>query len=251
MNPGFERAVESAARALPPAHLRVLAARIAEGWPAEALALALPTVDFAPAARAVLAAKEAGGVSDAEAAAYLRGVAAGMVRQAAEVTVESVWSGPHTHAVPLRSTAQVLVELVGEARRELLLMTYSAKPYAPVLEALAAAIERGVGVVAVVETLRGAGGALTDHEPAAAFRSVPGVELWHWPTAQRTEAGAKMHAKLAVADRRDMLVSSANLTQSGIGKNVEAGVRIRGGAAPRRVAEHLAELRFKGILARL
>ncbi|MGH3188673.1 MAG: hypothetical protein ACRDPY_21440 [Streptosporangiaceae bacterium] len=31
--------------------------------------------------------------------------------------------------------------------------------------------------------------------------------------------GAKMHAKLAVADRRVLLVTSANLTQSGVAKN--------------------------------
>lgn len=60
-----------------------------------------------------------------------------------------------------------------------------------------------------------------------------------------------MHAKLAVADHRLLLVSSANLTQSGVDRNIEAGVLVRDGAAPRRAAEHLAELRARGMLARL
>jgi phosphatidylserine/phosphatidylglycerophosphate/cardiolipin synthase-like enzyme len=60
-----------------------------------------------------------------------------------------------------------------------------------------------------------------------------------------------MHAKLAVADRRVLLVSSANLTQSGVGKNIEAGLLVRGGSAPLRAAEHIAELKISGVLERL
>ncbi len=60
-----------------------------------------------------------------------------------------------------------------------------------------------------------------------------------------------MHAKVAVADRRVLLVSSANLTQSGVSKNIEAGVLVRGGHAPQRVAEHIGELRTMGVLRRL
>lgn len=60
-----------------------------------------------------------------------------------------------------------------------------------------------------------------------------------------------MHAKLVVADRRVLLVSSANLTQSGVSHNIEAGLLVRGGTAPVRAAEHIAELRATGVLERL
>lgn len=60
-----------------------------------------------------------------------------------------------------------------------------------------------------------------------------------------------MHAKVAVADRMALLVSSANLTSSGIDKNIEAGILVRGGTAPVRVAEHFTELTATGILIRL
>ncbi|MEV7226962.1 DISARM system phospholipase D-like protein DrmC [Polymorphospora sp. NPDC051019] len=247
----FEEAAASAVEALGAGPLRVLADRIGAGWPDHAALGSVAVAGFADAARAVLAGQRAAKLTGAEAAAYLRGLAAGHTRQASAVRVESVWSGPSTHAVPVRATAPVLVDLIGEATGELLLMTYSAKPYPPVLAALTAAVGRGVSVTVVVETLAGAGSALGGAEPAAAFATVPGVQLWHWPVARRADDHAKMHAKIAVADRRLLLVSSANLTASGIDRNIEAGLLVRGGSAPRRAAEHIAELTAGAVLARL
>ena len=247
----FEAAAEEAVTRLGASSLRLLADRVAAGWPDHAALQTVPVPRFVSAAQALLAAQRAAGISDAEAAAYLRGLAAGHAQQATVVRVESVWSGPSTHQVPVRSTARVLVDLVAEASHELTLMTYSAKPYPPLLSELAAATGRGVTVDVVVETLDGAGGALNGPEPASAFASVPGVRLWHWPVEQRADENAKMHAKIAVVDRRALLVSSANLTQSGVHRNIEAGVLVRGGAAPQRAAEHLAELKAKGVLVRL
>ncbi len=248
---GFERAVVDAVERIGPVWTRMLAERIAAGDPRAAIIGAVPAPGFPEVATAVLEAQLRHGVSDGEAATYLRGVAAGYARHADSVRVETVWSGPASHRVPVRATARVLTDLVTEASQELVLMTYSAKPYQPLLDALDAAVTRGVAVTVVVETLQGAGSALAGAEPAAAFAAVPGVELWHWPVAKRTEPGAKLHAKLAVADRRVLLVSSANLTQSGVSKNIEAGVLVRGGSAPRRAAEHVTELKAAGVLVRL
>lgn len=206
---------------------------------------------YAEAVGAVRAGQATARMADAAAAAYLRGVADGYACHAASERIESVWSGPSSHAVPVRSTTQVLVELIGEAVGELVLMTYAARPHPPVLDALNAARARGVRVSVVVETLQGAGGALAGTEPAAAFHTVAGIELWHWPPAARVESGAKMHAKVAIADRRALLVSSANLTQFGVGTNIETGVLVRGSAAPRRAAEHIAQLVASGMLVRL
>jgi hypothetical protein len=75
----------------------------------------------------VLAAQEQVGVPDAEAAAYLRGVAAGYAQHADPQRVESVRTGPISHAVPVRSTAQVLVDVVAAAHSEFLL----GQPLAP------------------------------------------------------------------------------------------------------------------------
>jgi phosphatidylserine/phosphatidylglycerophosphate/cardiolipin synthase-like enzyme len=144
-----------------------------------------------------------------------------------------------------------LADIVSEAQHELLLMTYSARPHQMLTESLRAAIARGVAVSVIVETLQGAGSALSGEEPYRAFTAVEGIELWHWPTSRRTEPGAKMHAKLAVADRRTLLITSANLTQSGVAKNIEAGLLIRGGPVPRRAAEHVHALQASSDLTRL
>ncbi|MEU8242243.1 DISARM system phospholipase D-like protein DrmC [Actinoplanes missouriensis] len=249
--PAFEAAAETAAARLAPVHLRALASRLGEGWPDQAVAHAVPMPGFAEIATALLAARQADQVPAKEAEAYLRGLAAGREQASAAVRIESVWSGPSTHPVPVRSTAQVLVDLVGEAHHELLLMTYSAKEHAPLKAALTAALARGVDVTVVVETLTGSGGALSGSEPAKAFDGLPGLRMWHWPVEKRDEEYAKMHAKIAVADRRVLLVSSANLTHSGVHRNIEAGLLVRGGTAPQRAAEHITELRNRGVLAPL
>jgi phosphatidylserine/phosphatidylglycerophosphate/cardiolipin synthase-like enzyme len=247
----FSEAVGEAVETLGPVWVRALADGIESALSDAALCAALTGPGAATAVRKVRSAQATAGLTNSASAEYLRGVADGYARSAAAERIESVWSGPSSHGVPVRSTAQALVELIGEATGELLLMTYSAKPHPPVLEALAAARSRGVRVSIVVETLQGAAGALAGTEPAAAFHTVEGIELWHWPPSARAQPGAKMHAKIAIADRRALLVSSANLTQSGVRTNIEAGVLVHGGTAPRRAAEHISQLIAAGILVRL
>jgi phosphatidylserine/phosphatidylglycerophosphate/cardiolipin synthase-like enzyme len=242
----WERLEEAGAdllRRLGPTALRAVTEHAMAGWPREAI---LRQTSGAEPLLDALA-----GTDQSAALAYLTGLTAGYAQRAGEVSVETVWSGPASHHVPVRATAAVLADLVGEARHELLLMTYSARPHPPLTDALRAAIGRGVTISAVVETLQGAGSALSGDEPYHAFTGINGIELWHWPTTRRTEPGAKMHAKLAVADRHILLITSANLTQSGVSNNIEAGLLIRGGTAPVRAAEHVDALRANGDLIRL
>jgi phosphatidylserine/phosphatidylglycerophosphate/cardiolipin synthase-like enzyme len=226
-----------------PSALRTVIDHVSAAWPREAILHGVPGASDVVDALAA--------VDRSAGLAYLTGLAAGYTQRAAEVTVESVWSGPGSHHVPVHATAAVLGDLVREAQRELLLMTYSARPHQPLTEALSAAVGRGVKVSVVVETLQGAGSALSGDEPYQAFAGIGGIELWQWPSARRAEKGAKMHAKLAVADRRVLLVTSANLTQSGVAKNIEAGLLIRGGTTPQRAAEHVSALQASGDLIRL
>ena len=239
----LEMASSDLVRRLGPSALRTVIDHASDAWPRDAILRATPDADTLLDALA--------NVDRSAGLAYLTGMASGYAQRAAEVSVETVWSGPGSHHVPVRATAAVLADVVREARHELLLMTYSARPHQDLNDALAAAVGRGVAVSVVVETLQGAGSALSGDEPYQAFTGVPGLQLWHWPTAQRTEPGAKMHAKLAVADRRILLVTSANLTQSGVSKNIESGLLVRGGAAPARAVEHVDALRQSGCLTRL
>ena len=242
----FEEAASAAATVLGADALDALAERIAAGWPTHAI-LGERGWRFDEAAAPVLAALD-GGVPPGGAPPSRGGRAGGRRGGRSDAPGEGVGSGPAGNAVPVRATAQVLLDLIAEATRELRLMTYSARPHEGVRSALAAAVARGVAVTVVVETLRGAGGTLEGEEPAAAFAGIGGVRLWHWPVGQRTVRRGRMHAKLAVGDRRTLLVSSANLTQSGVAANIEAGLLVRGGSAPRRVAEHIDELQAAGVL---
>lgn len=156
----FEQAAEDALPVLGPGGLRAVAERLAAGWPAAAI-VGETSPGRSQAVRSVLDAVEASGVAVGESASFLRGLAAGYARHAAAVTVETVWSGPTSHTVPVRATAQALVDVVNEASGELLLMTYSAKPHQALRTALFAAVARGVDIVVVVETLQGAGSALS------------------------------------------------------------------------------------------
>ena len=72
----FEEAAAAAAAQLGASALRELAARIAAGWPDQAI-LGAGGQCFGDAATPVLAARTETGVPDADAAAHLRGLAAG------------------------------------------------------------------------------------------------------------------------------------------------------------------------------
>ncbi len=239
----------AAAEILGERSLRRLATGISQQMPEQEL-----LAEFDPAqvlaAADVLYAYQPTMVPPAVAAAYLQGIAAGYARRAEGMRAELVWTGPKSFDVPIRTTEVVLLDLIGQARRELILTTYSARPYLPLLDALRSAVGRGVTVWIVVETLHGAGSAMQGDQPAKAFAGLQGVELWSWDVHRRSE-GAKMHAKIAVADERLLLVTSANLTTSGISANMEAGVLINGGSAPKRASEHLRALRRDGILIRI
>ncbi|NMN97829.1 DISARM system phospholipase D-like protein DrmC [Antrihabitans stalactiti] len=245
----FERIASAAAPALGVATIRTVAGHLSSGTSDHAVINSVGDRVRQSISR-ILQARNEADVAPAHAAVFLRGLAAGY-EHAASDTVETVWSGPSEYGVPVRATAQVLIEVINTAKTELLLMTYSAKPHEQIRTSLTAATSRGVSVSVVVETIQGAGSAMSGAEPAAAFARIPGLRLWHWPRAQRLEATSKMHAKLAVADRRLLFVSSANLTQSGVEKNVEAGLLVRGGNAPARAAEHVDALRISGILVPL
>lgn len=72
------------------------------------------------------------------------------------------------------------------------------------------------------------------------------VEVYHWPASERKrdERGrhGSLHAKVAVADRKHMLVSSTNLTEDAFDLNIELRVLLLGGSAPSEAAAHIDNL---------
>ncbi|GAB3119854.1 DISARM system phospholipase D-like protein DrmC [Streptomyces calidiresistens] len=247
----FEVAAAEAVAALGPVRSKDLVGLLARCRGRERVLIELAAPEVAEAVTKLYDAIETHTIPLPEAAAYIRGYIAAVLRARDDVRVRTVWSGPSTPAVPVRATARVLVEIIDEARAELLLMTYAARPYPALTRTLTAAAERGVRIHAVVETLAGARGLLRGREPAEAFTAVPGLTLWHWARVPAGRSPSRQHAKVAVADRRTLFLGSANLTEAAAHRNIEAGVLIRGGEAPQRAAEHIVDLQRLGVLQRL
>jgi phosphatidylserine/phosphatidylglycerophosphate/cardiolipin synthase-like enzyme len=77
------------------------------------------------------------------------------------------------------------------------------------------------------------------------------VNLLKWPLEKRrkglTGEPGLLHAKFAIGDSARLLVTSANLTENALTRNVEMGLLVSGPAAAR-VAAHLRALQEKGVL---
>lgn len=147
--------------------------------------------------------------------------------------VEVAWTHPGPLAPAVRTTGAVAREVIEAAQRSLLVVGYSvtvdpelAGLAARTVAALGSAAIRGVVVTAILHRDKTNREALLRGWPRG--HNPPGVFTW---PEQPGDAMAALHAKVLVADARDALVTSANLTYHGYEGNVEVGVRITGHAA--------------------
>jgi phosphatidylserine/phosphatidylglycerophosphate/cardiolipin synthase-like enzyme len=142
--------------------------------------------------------------------------------------VEIAWTGPGTEVVPLRRVDQVLYELVGSAQSELILVTYAAYKAERAVDALRVASERGVRTVLIIEPSQEAGSKVRFDGLDRIRARVPRAGAYYWPLLRRPrgETGhyGAMHVKCLIADRKKALVSSANLTDYALEKNMELGL---------------------------
>ncbi len=155
--------------------------------------------------------------------------------------VEVVVTGPDSPAAPVRLTSEVVRQLIDQATHRVTLVSYAAYRMASVISALDAAVARGVNVNLILESaenLDGGGGA----HAYAKYRT------YQWPTDRREPPDAKLHAKAVIIDNRDVLLTSANMTNAAYDKNIELGVLCRGGAVARQVQAHFDALIARGVL---
>jgi cardiolipin synthase A/B len=248
--------IDEIARRLPAGQVAALATAVEpfdaltpEARSAAIAAVPMPTVrDLAE--RLVDAWKEDDAFSGAALALAMTAAREAVDRTRSEESIEVVWTGPNTGAVPVRLTREVLIDVIRSARESLIVVSFAAYRVEVVLEELSEAVERGVVVRLILETGETAGGTLA-FDAAHAFRSVRGVSFYAWPTEKRPvlEKGrASLHAKAAIADDHTAFVTSANLTGHGIGKNMELGLLVKGGPIPRRLSQHFRDLIASGVL---
>ena len=164
---------------------------------------------------------------------------------------EVVWTGPEPIAATSRDTAAVVAGMFRDAGHEVLVSAFAldvAKDaehglFAPLHAAMVA---RSVKALVFFDLERCADAAHVSRAEAAS--GTPFLKLY-WPFGppypdlyfdpRALEAGppSSMHAKVVVADRRFVLVGSANLTDRGQTRNVELGVRLDDAALGQRIAE--------------
>jgi phosphatidylserine/phosphatidylglycerophosphate/cardiolipin synthase-like enzyme len=144
--------------------------------------------------------------------------------------IEVVWTYPGRASPGARTTGGAAREIIDGSRLSLLLVGYSITVDTSVsglatqtVDAIAQAAERGVVVTAVLHRDANRSALLQ------AWRSaLPPPAIFTWPLAN--DQMAAVHAKLLIADRKDGLITSANLTYHGFERNLEMGLRVTGRA---------------------
>lgn len=249
MTVALTTAITAAVHTLPAAHINLLAERIKD-YPEPSNAYDLlsrpPTQAFREHAGAILKAwaTDAGTVRGDTISLMLHASLSGYTTGANQQKIELVWTGPSTGTIPVRRASQVLLGLIGSARDRLTIVTFASRHIGYLDQALREAAGRGVRLTFLLESKDASGGRLT-HDAVAAYAAIPNSTLYEWPADNRPPVGAgkaSMHAKVAVADDHTAYISSTNLTDAGIDKNMECGVLIRDGVIPRDLDQHFTSL---------
>jgi phosphatidylserine/phosphatidylglycerophosphate/cardiolipin synthase-like enzyme len=155
--------------------------------------------------------------------------------------VDLVWSGPDTHIVPVRRTEQVLLELIESAQTSLFFVSFVAYNVGSLLEAVKRAQARGVAVSFLLEDPEA--GHIKVDSVGMIRDALPGARVYRWDPKERMEKGnGSVHAKCLLTDGQSVFITSANLTNSAMEKNMELGVKLAGGTLPGQLQAHFQAL---------
>ena len=194
------------------------------------------------------------GVAGPAKAAWLRSLEEAEGRRE---TPEFVWSGPEVHGLHARATRQALEQSLSAAQQSVWLSTYAFFDGPRAFELLArrmdATPELAVTLVLNIERKRGDTTKAEDLVRRFADR------FWRtdWPGARRPRVfydprsvepegpGGVLHAKVLVVDGELAFLTSANLTEAALDRNIEMGVLLRDRALAQTVVKH-----FQGLIDR-
>jgi len=187
------------------------------------------------------------------AATALRTATCAVSAHRAEGSTELVWTGPNPETLPLRRTDQALLEVIDAAQHTLTIVTFAAYKVPSISDALVRAAQRRVRSRIIIESAQASEGKVAYEAIDALGPDVATMAaVYVWPMKKRPvdDKGrhGSLHAKCAVADDTVLYLSSANLTAYALTLNMELGVLIHGGSAPRAVAEHFTRLIQHGVL---
>ena len=156
----------------------------------------------------------------------------------------------------LRSTEQVILDMICSARRSIYVVAFAAYRVLALANALQDAADRGVRLCFILEDKDVSEGKVSMNPlPALSGAGSDRTSVYVWPLDRRARNDrgqhGTLHAKCVVVDAERLFVSSANMTEFALTLNIELGVLLKGGDAPGQVASHLSELIRIGVLRRL
>jgi phosphatidylserine/phosphatidylglycerophosphate/cardiolipin synthase-like enzyme len=168
-------------------------------------------------------------------------------------SIEIVWTGPETADTSLRRTEQAILEVLNAATKRLTVVSFAVYRIPRIRDALIAAANRGVCIRLIVETPNRVEGQSEYDCLLALGQNVASVaSVYYWPQEYRSKDDngkiGILHVKCAVADGHRLFLSSANLTDYAFTINMELGLLIMGGKAPRQIERHFDRLIESGNL---
>jgi phosphatidylserine/phosphatidylglycerophosphate/cardiolipin synthase-like enzyme len=197
------------------------------------------------------------GISGPAAATWLRTVAQVAARAPKP---DLVWSGPEVLGLHARDTRRVYEELLGSAERSIWASTYAFFDGPRAFEVLARRMESRpalrVTLLLNIQRKRGDSTAseqlvrrFADHFWSTDWPGSARPRVFYDPRALELEGpGGVLHAKAVVADEEAVFVTSANLTEAALDRNIELGVLIRDRAFALTIASYLQSLIDRDLL---
>ena len=197
------------------------------------------------------------GVSGPAAAAWIRTVEEATSRTPRP---DLVWSGPEVPGLHARDTRRVYEELLGSAERSVWASTYAFFDGPKAFEVLARRMDTtpDLRVTLLLNIQRKRGDATAAEQLVRKFAD----RFWgtDWPGSSRPTVyydpraleldgpAGVLHAKAVVADDEAVFVTSANLTEAALDRNIEVGLLVRDRALAASVSSHFRGLIDRGLL---
>lgn len=191
------------------------------------------------------------GISGSAAAEWIRTIA---LIQARTFRPDLVWSGPDVPGLHARDTRRVYEELLGSAKCSVWASTYAFFDGPKAFEILARRMDAlpDLRVTLLLNVERRRGDTTTTEHLARRFTE----RFWKvdWPGTTRPRVfydpraldpegpGGVLHAKAVVTDDEAVFVTSANLTEAALERNIELGLLVRDRALAVSVSSHFRAL---------
>jgi phosphatidylserine/phosphatidylglycerophosphate/cardiolipin synthase-like enzyme len=171
-----------------------------------------------------------------------------------------VWSGPEVHGLNARKSGQVYQELLGSAERTIWASTFAFFDGPKAFEVMARRMDEmpALRVALLLNIQRRRGDATAADQLVRRFADRfwkldwPGIarpDVFYDPRSLEVDGPTGvLHAKAVVADEESVFITSANLTEAALERNIELGLLLRDRALAASVVSHFRGLIEGGLL---